>query len=133
MESLVSQIQQGSPLTVLAVFSGGLLSAASPCVLALIPLVIGYVSGYAGESRKRALLFTSLFVVGLCITFTVLGSLAGLLGQMMGPTGRWWYFAVAAVAVAMGLSLLGVYDLNFLGGKLAGFKKTANSVKGEPC
>ncbi|TET68025.1 MAG: cytochrome c biogenesis protein CcdA [Candidatus Zixiibacteriota bacterium] len=124
MESLVSQIQQGSPLTVLAVFLGGLLSAASPCVLALIPLVIGYVGGYAGESRRKALLFTTLFVVGLCVTFTVLGSLAGLLGQMMGPTGRWWYFIIAGLAVAMGLSLLGVYDMNFLGGRMAGFKKT---------
>ena len=31
---------------------------------------------------------------------------------------------IAGVAVAMGLSLVGVYDFNLLGGKLAGFKRT---------
>lgn len=124
MDSLVSQIQQGSPLTVLAAFVGGILSAASPCVLALIPLVIGYVGGYASESRKKVLVFTAMFVAGLCITFTVLGSLAALLGQMMGPTGRWWYFIIAGLAVAMGLSLLGVYEFNFPGARMVSFKKT---------
>ncbi len=43
---------------------------------------------------------------------------------MMVPTGRWWYLIIAGLAVAMGLSLLGVYDMNFLGGRMAGFKKT---------
>ena len=47
----IIQHQQG--LAFLAVFIGGIISAASPCVLAAIPLIIGYVGGYSEGNKKR--------------------------------------------------------------------------------
>ena len=65
-----------------AVFIQGLLSFFSPCVLPLIPLYIGYLSGGTarrGEDGKihykqsRVMLHTVFFVIGVSFAFFVLG------------------------------------------------------------
>ncbi len=109
---VVTQYIQGNPLVaVIAVFAGGLFSAASPCVLAIMPMVIGYVGGHSAGDRSRAVRYSLLFALGLSLTFTVLGAAAALLGRLLGEVGQVWYFIVAALAVAMGLSLMGVYEI----------------------
>lgn len=112
IDDIAQALQQNPSIAVVAVFFGGLLSASSPCVLAIIPAVIGYVGGYAQGNRKAATAYALVFALGLAITFTALGALAALMGQMMGDVGRIWYWIVAGVAVLMGLSLLGVFDIN---------------------
>jgi len=112
IDNIAQALQQNPSIAVVAVFLGGLLSASSPCVLAIIPAVIGYVGGYAQGNRKAATAYALVFALGLVITFTVLGALAALMGQMMGDVGRIWYWIVAGVAILMGLSLLGVFDIN---------------------
>lgn len=94
-----------------AVFLAGIISSASPCVLATIPLVVGYVGGYADGDRKKAFLFSLAFIMGLSITFTAFGAAAGLLGTMFGMMGRWWYAALGVVAVVMGLQMVGLYQI----------------------
>jgi len=88
-----------------------MLATASPCILASIPLVIGFVGGYAGGSRKQAFLYSLIFVLGLAVVMSVLGALAALMGTMFGLTGPVWYFILAAVLIIMGLHLAGVIDL----------------------
>lgn len=95
------------------VFLAGVLSSASPCVLATIPLVVGFVGGYADGDRGRAFRYSLAFVLGLSLTFTAFGAAAGLFGTMFGTLGGWWNVAAAAVALAMGGQLLGLYELNF--------------------
>jgi len=77
-------IQNQHGLAFFAVFIGGLISAASPCVLAAIPLIIGYVGGYSEGNRKKAALFSLVFVLGLSITFTLLGAAASVMGKFLG-------------------------------------------------
>jgi len=112
IDNIAQALQQNPSIAVFAVFVGGLLSASSPCVLAIIPAVIGYVGGYARGNRKAATAYALVFALGLVITFTILGALAALMGQMMGDVGRIWYWIVAGVAILMGLSLLGVFEIN---------------------
>ncbi|MBM3324273.1 MAG: cytochrome c biogenesis protein CcdA [Calditrichaeota bacterium] len=112
IDNLAQILQQNPSIAALAVFVGGLLSASSPCVLAIIPAVIGYVGGYSEGNRKAAATYALLFALGLAMTFTALGAFAALMGQMMGDVGRVWYWIVAAVAVLMGLSLMGVFELS---------------------
>ncbi|MBU1652522.1 cytochrome c biogenesis protein CcdA [bacterium] len=110
----IGAIIQGNPLIALgAVFVGGLLSAASPCVLAIMPMVIGYVGGHSAGDQKKALVYSLLFALGLALTFTILGATAALLGRMMGDVGKIWYWIIAALAIAMGLSLAGVFEIRF--------------------
>ncbi len=94
-----------------ASFLGGILATASPCILASIPLVIGFVGGYAGGNKKQAFLYSLTFVVGLALVMTILGAVASLMGTMFGLRGPVWYFILAAVLIVMGLHLSGVINL----------------------
>lgn len=89
------------------VFVAGVISSASPCALATVPLVVGYVGGHAGGDRRRAFLYSLAFVLGLATTFTALGAAAALLGQLMGSLGGPWFIALGLLAAAMGFNLLG--------------------------
>ena len=104
-------IQNQHGLAFLAVFVGGLISAASPCVLAAIPLIIGYVGGYSEGNKKKAALFSLVFVLGLSITFTLLGAAASVMGQFLGFMGRWLYIGLAVIAIGMGLQLMGIISI----------------------
>jgi cytochrome c biogenesis protein CcdA len=111
MESIAAFIQNNPSWAILAVFVGGLISAASPCVLAVIPLVIGYVGGYSEGNRKKAVSYAIIFALGLAVTFTLLGAAAGFIGSFLGLTGKYFYWAVAVIAIIMGLSLLGLFEI----------------------
>ena len=100
-------IQGQHALAFLLVFVAGLISASSPCIIAAIPLIIGYVGGYSNGSRARAALFSAIFVLGLSLTFTLLGAAASTIGQLLGFLGVWLEYGFAALAIIMGLHLLG--------------------------
>lgn len=116
MENLLAGIgefiQNQSWMAFPACFLGGIVSSASPCVLAMIPLVIGYVGGYSEGSHKKAIQYSIVFTLGLTITFTVLGIIAGAMGRLFGDVGGFWYYVLPPVAILLGLQLLGVFNLN---------------------
>src|SRR5512135_3399073 len=101
LENIQHIIQNQHWLAFIAVFIGGIISAASPCVLAAIPLIIGYVGGYSEGNKKKAALFSLVFVLGLSITFTLLGAAASAVGLFLGFMGRWLYIGLAVVAILM--------------------------------
>ena len=115
MESLFNNIhyiiqnQQG--MAFLAAFIAGLVSAASPCVLAAIPLIIGYVGGYSDGNKKKAAVYSLVFILGLSITFTLLGAAASVMGHVLGFLGRGLYVGLAVIAVLMGLQLMGILTI----------------------
>ncbi len=117
MEQLLSQVENyihTSPwLALVAVFFGGIVTASNPCVLAMIPLMIGVVAG-RDESKKGALRSLSLslvFVVGLAVTFTVLGISAALAGSLYGEVSSAWNWVVAGVCLLMGMHLMDLVTL----------------------
>ena len=114
MEGLLSNIgdiiQNQGWLAFPACFLGGVISSASPCVLAMIPLVIGYVGGYAEASRKKAVQYSLVFTLGLTITFTGLGIIAGAMGRLFGDVGSFWNYVLPPVAILLGLQLLGAFN-----------------------
>ena len=84
----------------LTVFVQGLLSFFSPCVLPLIPLYVGYLAGGAGKveedgtivyPRKKVLLNTVFFVVGISFAFFLLGFGAVFHGQPALVLGGCWH------------------------------------------
>ncbi|MEO0108090.1 MAG: cytochrome c biogenesis CcdA family protein [candidate division WOR-3 bacterium] len=94
-------------LAVPAVFVGGLVTALNPCVLASIPLAIGFVGGYAQDRSKGYALLLALFLfLGIAATFTVLGMIAGLAGTMFGTTSKFFPWLIVVVCLAMGLQIL---------------------------
>jgi len=115
LESLLGNIQtviqNQHGLAFVAVFIGGIISAASPCVLAAIPLIIGYVGGYSEGNKRRAALYSLVFILGLSLTFTLLGAAASIMGQFLGFMGKWLYLGLALIAVLMGLHLMGIIEI----------------------
>lgn len=123
----VAQLIQHNPwLAILAVFVGGATTASNPCVLAMIPLLMSIVAGAKDTSLKRSLGFSALFVLGLSITFTILGLISALMGRMLGDVGAFWKYLVAWVCLVMGLHLLGLLKFNF------NLPRPANVSKGGP-
>ena len=125
LSNIGNLIAQNPPLAYLVVFFGGTLSSANPCVIVTIPLVIGYVGGYAGRNRSKAFGYSLAFVLGLSITFTALGLLAGLFGTLLGDVGSFWRYLVAGVALVMGLQLFGLFQI-----RLPGVQLEQSNVKG---
>jgi len=111
LENIPVIVRDQHGLAFIAVFIGGLISAASPCVLAAIPLIIGYVGGYSEGNKKKAALYSLVFVIGLALAFTIMGAAAAAVGRFLGFMGKWLYIGLAVIAVLMGLQLLGVVSL----------------------
>ena len=66
-----------SSITFLLAFFAGLISMTSPCGIALLPTFFSV----AFKDRKKAMLMTSAFSLGLLIAFTIFGLIAGFLGN----------------------------------------------------
>jgi cytochrome c-type biogenesis protein len=112
LESLGGLVENQGWLAFPACFLAGVISSASPCVLAMIPLVIGYVGGYAEGSQRKAVQYSLVFTLGLTITFTILGIIAGALGRLFGDVGGFWKYVLPPVAIILGLFLIGVFKFN---------------------
>lgn len=116
-------VQQHHLIAYLAVFLGGLISAASPCVLAAIPLIIGYVGGYSDGDKKKAALFSLVYIIGLSITFTLFGIAASFIGKLLMLLGKWVYIVFALIAIIMGLNLMGIINFSLSLQKSANVKR----------
>ncbi len=89
------------------VFLGGLVTALNPCVLASIPLAIGFVGGYAtGRSKGYALLLALFLFLGIATSFTALGMVASLAGTLFGTTSKFWPILIVVVCLVMGGQIL---------------------------
>jgi cytochrome c-type biogenesis protein len=116
LSETLGQVMQTRPILAYgASYLGGVIATLSPCILASIPLVIGFVGGYAGGSKKQAFTYSLTFVVGLALVMSALGAAAALMGTLFGDVGTYWYFIVAVILMVMGLQLAGLINLN-LGG-----------------
>lgn len=97
-------------LALLGALVGGLISSFSPCVLSSLPLVLGYVGGYAGKDKKLAFKYSLIFSTGLIVTLTAVGAASALLGKLLTGIGTWWYLLLALVMFLVGLQLIGVIN-----------------------
>ncbi|MCK9582804.1 MAG: cytochrome c biogenesis protein CcdA [Endomicrobiales bacterium] len=97
-------------------FIWGILSILlSPCHLASIPLIIGFIDDQGRISTKRAFLLSFLFAFGILITITGIGIITGMLGRMMGDIGNWSNYFVAVIFILVGFHLLEIITLPFIG------------------
>ncbi|MEK7704714.1 MAG: cytochrome c biogenesis protein CcdA [Myxococcota bacterium] len=122
VNNVSAYVHTNPSLALIAVFVGGLLTASNPCVLAMIPLMMGVVAGRreTTPSVLRAFLYSLVFTVGLSVTFTALGMVTALAGKLYGDVSVAWSWIVAAVCVVMGLHLAGmvIVPIPSLGGRL---------------
>jgi len=84
--------------SLLAAVLGGVLTSASPCVLAAVPVAVGYVGGQATEP-KRAWALSLAFIAGMNTALLVMGLLAARLGLLLGSLPGPWSIAVGTLVV----------------------------------
>jgi cytochrome c-type biogenesis protein len=78
----------------------------------MIPLMIGFIGGTKELTGfKKSLLFSLLFVIGLSITFSIMGLIAATTGRLLGDVGNFWRYIVVAVCFLMGIHLLEIFKI----------------------
>ena len=106
-------------VSALTVFFQGLLSFFSPCVLPLIPIYIGYLSGGTGKigedgkihfKRSKVMVHTLCFVLGVSFAFFLLGLGFSAVGTFL-KDNQIWFARIGGVLVIV----FGLYQLGFLG------------------
>jgi len=110
LETLSVLIKQNMWLAPLLALLAGVLTSVTPCALSSVPLVIGYVGGTGGNDAKKAFKLSLTFTVGSAITFTTLGTVASVLGKLMGTSSSWWYIVLGVLMVLMALQTFEVYN-----------------------
>lgn len=117
MDSLMAALEQAlnssSWLVIPLVFVGGAATGLNPCVYPTIPVIIGYISGQKSQTRARGFALALAFVLGLAVTYVILGATVGFLGSVLGLSRSAWMYVVAAVCILVGLNMAGLLPLNF--------------------
>ncbi len=85
----------------------------SPCHLASIPLVVGYIVKLGPARARRSVGLSMTFAVGMLITIALIGFITASAGRMMGDVGVWGNLIVAAVFLAAGLYLMDILRLSW--------------------
>lgn len=113
---LTRAVEDASFLAVGAAFIWGVLSILlSPCHLASIPLIVGFIDQQGRMSTKRAFAISALFAAGILITIAAIGIITAATGRMLGDIGKFGNYFVAVIFFVVGLILLDVIPLPFSG------------------
>jgi thiol:disulfide interchange protein len=93
----------------------GALSLLTPCVFPMVPITVSYFTKHAAGSRGKAVGQATTYMLGIILTFTVLGMAMALL---VGATSLnrfaanpWVNILITGIFLAFALSLFGVFDV----------------------
>lgn len=97
----------------LLVFLGGLALNLTPCVYPLIPITISYFGGQAGGKKGGLVLHAILYVIGMAVTYSLLGSIAAFTGSLFGAALQYppVLISIALIMILLSLSMFDVYEL----------------------
>ena len=122
--TLTHAVEGGAGIALAASFLWGILSILlSPCHLASIPLIVGFIDSQGRTSTGRAFYISLLFAVGILITIGLVGAVTAVAGRMMGDVGRYGNYFVAVIFFVMGLHLLDVIPMPWTGPGEVGMKR----------
>lgn len=117
MESLVGNIDiyltGSSYMAFVIAYLGGTFVSFTPCIYPVIPITVAYIASQSAGSKLKGFFLSLSYVLGTSLTYTVLGSVAALSGQLFGgiQTNPLTFFIVANICILMGLSMLDVFSL----------------------
>lgn len=112
-DSLASTLESsGIVISLLIIFLGGLALNLTPCVYPLIPITVGYFGGQSEGSTKKLFLLGSLYVLGMALTYSIIGVVTSLSGSLFGALLQNTYviIGISLLFVILSLSQFGVYE-----------------------
>lgn len=100
-------------LRLLMLYGLGLLLAFTPCVYPMVPVTVGYFSTQGEKRTGRVVLLAGMYVLGLALTYSILGAVAATTGKVFGAAMQSpaVLIGLAAVLVALALSMFGLFEL----------------------
>jgi cytochrome c-type biogenesis protein len=112
LESLTAALSGTPAIAILASLAWGMLSVVlSPCHLAGIPLIIGFIGGQGVMSVRRAFSLALAFALGVLATIALIGVVTAALGRMLGDLGTNLDYFLAGLLVLVGLYFLGIIPM----------------------
>lgn len=113
---LSSAVSGNIAIALTAAFIWGILSILlSPCHLASIPLIVGFINDQHKMNTRRAFVLASLFALGILITITIIGIITAATGHMLGDLGALTNYIVSIVFIIIGLHLFDVIPMPWSG------------------
>jgi cytochrome c-type biogenesis protein len=113
-ERLTDAVSGAPAIAIVASVAWGILSIIlSPCHLASIPLIVGFIGEQGPTTTRRAFLTALAFALGILVTIAALGVATGLAGRMLGDLGSRMNYFIAAIFLVIGLHFLGVIPMPF--------------------
>ena len=92
-------------------FLGGIIASLSPCSIAMLPLMIGYVGGCSKETPVRTLFQLVSFIFGTAIVFTIIGIICAITGNVFASAfGGYFTLIMASLLLVIGLKITGILD-----------------------
>jgi len=112
---LIDLLNSNSGLVFLGAFLSGGITAAAPCSLVAVPLLVGSAVALNKdlEGRKRVFytyMFTALFALGVAVSFSLLGLVVAKFGGFFSVAPLWAYLVAGSVSI-----LIALYSLGYLG------------------
>ena len=122
--ALTHAIESTPAIAIGAACIWGILSVLlSPCHLASIPLIVGFIGQQGRMSTRRAFIISTFFAVGILITIGAIGAVTATAGRMAGDIGRYGNYFVALIFFIVGLHLLDVIPMPWNGPGNIGTKR----------
>ncbi|WP_172673413.1 protein-disulfide reductase DsbD [Piscirickettsia salmonis] len=105
--------EQNIPLILFSFFIFGLLLSLTPCVLPMLPILMGIVLGQKNNTAKQAFLLSLAYVLGIAISYAIAGIIAAKLGQSLQVflQNPWVISVFSLIFIVLALSLFGAYNL----------------------
>ena len=115
-------------------FGIGFLLSFTPCVLPMIPILVGAIVGQSKEqpTKMRAGMLSTSYVLGTALVYSVAGWLAGASGaQLQAYTQNAWGIGIVVVIlVILALSMFGFYEIQMPSAIQSRLSMKSQSVKG---
>lgn len=103
-------IHSGGLPAFVGAFFGGLLTAMNPCVLIMIPLIMGFIGGIKeGVTTKKAFLYSLLLVFGFAVQLALLFTIMAAIAPFF--RGAWMNYVIAAICILLGLHFLEIFQI----------------------
>lgn len=105
--------EKGLLWTFILVFLSGLALNLTPCVYPLIPITISYFGGQAEGKKSNLVVHSILYVLGMAITYSILGMIAAFTGSLFGAAlqNPIVLIGIALILVGLALSMFDLYEI----------------------